>query len=98
MQRVSVLGTFYTIKYSNEVEDKGLKGFDGYCDFNTKTIVIDGTNSHSVIETTTRHEVIHAFLFESGLDSSSWARNEEIVDWFANQFPKLDKVFDELKV
>ena len=43
-----------------------------------------------------RHEIVHAFLYESGLDvSSEWARNEEIVDWIALQTPKLQKAFEE---
>ena len=47
-----------------------------------------------------RHEIIHAFLFESGLaqntnDVESWAMNEEMVDWLAIQFPKLLKAFKE---
>ena len=42
-----------------------------------------------------RHELIHAFLFESGLDAASWAMNEEMVDWFALQAPKLMKAFEE---
>ena len=33
-----------------------------------------------------RHELVHAFLFESGLSVNSWADNEEIVDWIAIQF------------
>jgi uncharacterized membrane protein len=50
-----------------------------------------------------RHEIIHAFLFESGLadDSNSadaWAVNEEMVDWFARQAPKIYKVYKELKL
>ncbi|HJA90843.1 MAG TPA: hypothetical protein H9948_08655 [Candidatus Jeotgalibaca merdavium] len=41
-----------------------------------------------------RHELIHVFLFESGLgENSQWAQNEEMVDWFARQFPKLLKAF-----
>ena len=49
-----------------------------------------------------RHEVIHAFLFESGLHES-WHHNETghdetIVDWFATQAPKIYKVFAELGV
>ena len=44
-----------------------------------------------------RHEIIHAYLGESGLRSSSeWAENEEMVDWFAIQFPKILKTFSEL--
>ena len=43
-----------------------------------------------------RHEIIHAFLFESGLaENSSWAQNEEMVDFFAIQFPKLVEAFKE---
>ena len=43
--------------------------------------------------------LIHAFLNESGLRYNSfapetaWARNEEMVDWIAIQFPKLMKAF-----
>ena len=40
-----------------------------------------------------RHEAIHAFFNESGLESYSC--NEELVDWIANQFPKMHKVFEE---
>ena len=41
-----------------------------------------------------RHEIIHAFLFESGLaENSYWAQNEEMVDFFAIQAPKLFKAF-----
>ena len=43
-----------------------------------------------------RHEIIHAFLFESGLaENSNWAQNEEMVDFFAIQFPKLLKAFEQ---
>lgn len=41
-----------------------------------------------------RHELVHATLYESGLWNCShgheaWAVNEEMVDWFAVQGPKL---------
>ena len=44
-----------------------------------------------------RHEITHAFLNESGLSYSSlnysggWAKNEEMVDWFAIQGEKIYK-------
>ena len=53
---------------------------------------------------TIRHELTHAFLHESGLRESShgiehgWASDEEIVDWIANQSPKIFKVFTELEL
>ena len=49
-----------------------------------------------------RHEIIHAFLSESGLEASgnsfggSWAQNEEMVDWIAIQAPKLFAAFSEV--
>lgn len=47
----------------------------------------------------TRHEIIHAFLEESGLaDNSEWARNEEMIDWFAIQLPKIANVCEKLKI
>lgn len=48
---------------------------------------------------TIRHEIVHAILFESGLDhNADWPRNEEIIDWIAIQFPKLLEIFKSLKV
>ena len=48
---------------------------------------------------TIRHELVHAFLNESGLQWNSfapekaWAKNEEMVDWFAIQAPKMFEAF-----
>ena len=48
---------------------------------------------------TLRHEIVHAFFDESGLmDSSSmvecpWSKNEEMVDWIANQGMKIYKAW-----
>lgn len=50
---------------------------------------------------TLRHEIVHAFFRESGLADSSlivdgpWAKNEEMVDWFAMQGPKICKAWQE---
>jgi hypothetical protein len=101
---VNVLGTEYTIKKSNKVEDLGLADCDGYCDHSTKTIVIDTFKIYETLpdalgnfneyeKKVIRHELVHAFLFESGLSVNSWAKDEEIVDWIANQFPKLQDTF-----
>ena len=42
-----------------------------------------------------RHELIHAFLCESGLHENCEWHNEEMVDWLAMQAPKLQKIFKE---
>lgn len=101
---VNVLGTEYTIKRSDKVVDSYLENCDGYCDHSTKTIVIDTFKNYEgqpdalgnlddYEKKVIRHELVHAFLYESGLSANSWAKNEEIVDWIACQFPKLQNTF-----
>lgn len=113
--KVNVLGTKYTIKHVNFGQDEYMEKmqYGGYCDNGTKTIVI--LNLKSVPEwkdeneeiikqqenETIRHELVHAFLNESGLRyntfpaEQAWARNEEMVDWIAIQFPKMLKAFKD---
>lgn len=106
MMTVNILGTKYTITESNRFEDPNLEKVDGYCDTSVKTIVIntfkDSPDSLEDLESyknkVMRHELVHAFLFESGLDCCSWADKEEIVDWIAIQFPKLQNVFEQINV
>ena len=106
---VNVLGTKYTIyTKTTEVDKPYMKDADGVCDYTTKSIYIadleDGdplNYGHMPVyeRRTVRHELVHAFLFESGLDhNAEWARNEEIVDWIAIQFPKLAKVYESIRV
>ena len=46
-----------------------------------------------------RHELVHAFILESGLsECCTWAENEELVDWIARQFPKMAKCFKEIGI
>ena len=100
---VDVLGTVYSIEQSNQIVDDNLNNMDGYCDHSIKKIVIDTFNNSpgsmqnldEYRKQVIRHELIHAFLFESGLDGNSWAKEEEIVDWIACQFPKLMKTFED---
>lgn len=105
--KANVLGTEYEISITNADNEPYLNDMDGYCDETTKTIVVDEMkpDNHSKKDLkdyqnkVLRHEIIHAFLFESGLsESSPWARNEEMVDWIASQFPKIKKVFEDLKI
>ena len=100
---VDVLGTKYSIEQSNKVDDMCLENCDGYCDRSVKKIVIDtfqdAPNALKDLDEyrkqVIRHELVHAFLNESGLMGESWGTNEEIVDWIACQFPKLLKAFEE---
>lgn len=110
--KINVLGTEYTIKFSDQKESAGLINSDGYTDTSVKLIVVDHFKSTENDPTrkanilayqkqVLRHEIIHAFLAESGLDGNGlavdhWEFNEEMVDWFAIQSPKIYKVFAEL--
>ena len=115
--KVNILGTEYVITNYNykDLTIFEKKGINGYCDSTTKDIAIcnmttypgfeDETEDYCnlVEKETLRHEVVHAFLNESGLRDSSvqpvegWAKNEEMVDWIAIQFPKILRVFNEIK-
>lgn len=109
--KVNIMGTEYTIKYCEEKEHPLLNGKnrDGCTDCSAKEIIICEKKQDCELhdyehwkKNVLRHEIIHAFLFESGLDTSTfqwgggWAENEEMVDWFAIQFPKILKVFEEV--
>lgn len=108
MQKIGVLGTEYTIHFRDERDDQKLNDCDGYCDPTIHAIVIDKYSTpetmdcddlRALIRQVIRHELVHAFLFESGLGAcSEWAQNEEMVDWIARQFPKMLKAFQTLNV
>lgn len=86
----------------------------GYCEEISKKIIIADMSEKKYFELdemeqevyrkeTLRHEIVHAFLNESGLSdctgsSEHWAKNEEMVDWYAIQSPKIFKVFQELNI
>lgn len=115
MTKVDVLGVKYTIKRVKYGQDEYMEkmSFGGYCAGGTKEIVILDLKTVPEWEKETeadikrqesetmRHELIHAFLNESGLQWNSfapekaWAKNEEMVDWFAIQMPKLLKAFKD---
>lgn len=105
---ISVLGKDIQILFRKEDTDAKLKNCVGYFDSSKGWIVIkilepDATSLGDLDKyqrEVLRHEIIHAFLYESGLDACSnsaenWANNEEMVDWFAIQYPKIFKVFRE---
>ncbi|WP_270620703.1 hypothetical protein [[Clostridium] innocuum] len=104
--KVNVLGTVYRIKYVPSLDGRG-----GETDFYTKEIHISEQedvppefktdNLKEMQRHVLRHELIHAFLFESGMDQSStaheaWAVNEEMIDWMAIQMPKIMAAYESV--
>lgn len=113
VKKVDILGSEWTIEYKDE--DPMFEEAQGYAESNERKIVIENVkvsedpkeinlqaqyvNQKRIL----RHELIHAFLSESGLEDSStpadaWATNEEMADWFARQSPKIYKVYKELNL
>lgn len=113
--KLNILGTEYTIIVKKYDEDETFerRSIDGYCDDWTKQIVVCDMSTYKGWEheppktiaaaqkETMRHEIVHAFLSESGLGDSAlspdcaWAKNEEMVDWFALQGHKIFKAWQE---
>ena len=116
IKQLNVLGTDYKIivkKYNEEAYFKRENSI-GFCDGYKKEIVLcDMTTyegwEHETKETIClyqkhmlRHEIVHAFLNESGLKNSAsqhnyaWSKNEEMIDWFALQGPKIYVAWKEV--
>ena len=110
MQTVNILGTEYNIYRLSSKENPKLEDNNGICEQYSKKIILNTLeeekqdvmcveNVEEFEKKVLRHEIIHAYLGESGLRSSSeWAENEEMVDWIAIQLPKIFKTFKELDV
>ena len=104
---VNVLGTEYSIKFVPEEELLEINS-DGTTDRSVKLIrVAVFTPQKDSVEDLAeyqrhvlRHEITHAFLYESGLSGcscsvDSWATNEEMIDWIACQHNKLHAAFEK---
>ncbi len=116
MLNVNVLGTRYEIIVKKYDEEEAFKrhGICGFCDGYAKQIIVCNPTTfpdwkHADAEAvaisqkeTIRHEIVHAFLNESGLANGAaqyeggWAANEEMIDWFALQGPKIYAAWQEV--
>ena len=106
--KLNILGSVWSLVSKTEEEEKRLKDVAGFTDYSTRELVVADTpddsytigDPHEHMQQTIRHEIIHAFLAESGIwcDSASaehWSMNEEMVDWMAFQFPKIHSAMIE---
>lgn len=100
----NILGTNYSIEVVNQkkmqdIAESSESFFQGLCDYQDKVIYIDEdvARDEYLFNTTLRHEIIHSYFYESGLNTQcDFARIEENVDWIALQFPKIMKNIIEL--
>jgi len=115
-KEVNILGSKWSIRIQDFDQNPYFKKHeaDGYSAFATREIVVCNPASHpeedgdekntyylNIIKNTMKHEIVHAFLSESGLDTCAfssrraWSKNEEMVDWIAIQGQKIYKAWKE---
>lgn len=100
--QVSILGTPYKIWMDvSKRDDPELVLCDGYCDYSVKRIVVCDNEDSDLCDydehkkNSLRHELVHAFLFESGhgpntkYDWPGQTHPESLVEWIAFQMPKM---------
>ena len=106
---IDIIGVPYHLKFVPyiEAEEAGLHASEGLelqgmCDIDEKVIYINESITEQQQIVTARHEVLHAFFYECGLFNCSsapqegWAVHEEMIDFFAIQWDKLNKIYKEL--
>lgn len=108
---VSVLGTTYRVSLVNKLDGDGNLGGFCDADLHQIKLLdlskVEGWSKEPVMKIKARekeifrHEIVHAFFDESGLKFNTtnldqrWADNEEMVDWFAIQGPKIMRAWRE---
>ncbi len=101
IKTVNVLGTVYTIHLVSP-ENTELDEAEGMTYPFRKAIFITNDCPKEFQKHIIRHEIIHAFLFECGLNNQ-WehiprGHDEEVVDWIALKFDKIKVAFEEAGV
>lgn len=102
---VNILGTEYEIQSSEDIYKTLMKSQNtGECDMYTKVISISPQEfivndsredvRKSIYNICMRHEILHAFFHEAGVDR--YSADETLVDFIAMQFPKMKALFEEV--
>lgn len=94
-KKIKILGEEWKIIKDKQMEDE----FDGLCIYENREIRYKKSTE---LNRCLRHEIIHAFMFESGLgfnfEHNPIGIDETMVDWIAIQYPKIRKVFKKLEI
>lgn len=105
--KVDILGSEWQVCVTTEKEESRLSNCDGFTDKTSRLIVIDDIPYDSTLDypvefirKVIRHEIIHAFMFESGL-AENWkhddfGQEELTIDWFAIQFHKIQEAINRV--
>lgn len=100
---MNILGTEYTLIIDSEYcEEANADGITARYEKkiymrNVQDMLEKGASQQAKqirYDETLRHEIVHAFLFESGLDSYSY--DETLVQWLAAKMPQVVQTFKEM--
>ena len=104
---LNILGTKWKLKEVPRDLDPMFGTVDGYADRSIRTMFVAENDTHTTdsvkdwdeyLKVVKRHEIIHAFFFESGLAQDmyhpAYGHCEQDIDWMAIQFPKMLEVFE----
>lgn len=110
---LTILGERWEVKIADLKEDSWFEGnnADGKCSVYGRRITLVNSRTDTrikraeeeipiLMKSVLKHEVIHAFLSEAGLNQNAqscfgpWAENEEMVEFFAWNWEKIDKNID----
>jgi hypothetical protein len=106
---VSILGTEYILHICPSSKDKRFEELNcaGFCDESTHELFVSNltdpkekvsvSDSMYCIRVAIRHEMVHAFLYESGLGSDwehkEFGHEETTVDWIARKLPAMYEAY-----
>jgi len=97
---ISILGELWKINYNVKIDDDDVDAQTHPYErvINIADDIAEGADVKRII----RHEIIHAFMFESGLgfnfEHKPFGQDETMIDWFAIQYPKIKIVFRLLDI
>ena len=102
MKTIKILDTAYTVIERCRMDDPKLYEHDGYTDCSTKEIILRTleaepdtvANLEKYASEVLRHEIIHAYLYESGM--VEYSGDETLVSWLEIMFPKMNNTFSEV--
>ena len=103
--KVPILGEEWTVRIVSEASDPRFKKLncDGFCDWSTKEMIVNngdpkeawsiGDPKNNILHSI-KHELVHAYMFASGLagdweHKNEFGQEETVVDWVAWQMEKM---------
>lgn len=103
---LNILGSKWKLKVVPRYTDPMFETVDGYTDRSVRTMYVAETSTNTIDDlkdwpeyqkVVKRHEIIHAFFFESGLAQDmyhpAYGHDEQAIDHLAILFPKMEEVF-----